>query len=63
MLVTRADWDPLPEPIPAPEAQFIGALATTSLGAAAEVAPGLDLANALSRLIARKAIVNLEVPQ
>lgn len=63
VLVTRADWDPLPEPIPAPEARFIGALATTSLGAAAEAAPGLDLANALSRLIARKAIVNLEVPQ
>lgn len=61
VLVTRADWEPLPEPVPAPEARFITALATLPLAEAAEAAPGLDLAAALTRLIARKSIVNVEI--
>lgn len=62
VLVTRADWDPLPEPIPAAEARFVTALFTHPLGDAAERAGDLDLAAALTRLIARKAIINVEVP-
>jgi hypothetical protein len=61
VLVTRADWDPLAEPVPAAEARFVTALATLTLGEATDD-PDLDLATALTRLIARKAITSVEIP-
>ncbi|MAM60938.1 DNA-binding domain-containing protein [Maritimibacter sp. UBA3975] len=62
VLITRADWDPLAEPIPATEARFFNALGTATLAEAAASVPDLDLATALARLIARKAIITVEVP-
>ncbi|MEC7763885.1 MAG: DNA-binding domain-containing protein [Pseudomonadota bacterium] len=61
VLITRADWEPLPEPIPHAEAAFVTALATAPLGVAAEAAPVLDLAPALARLIARKAVTLVDI--
>ena len=61
VLVSRPDWDPLAEPIPAPEAAFIEALRHAPIGEAAQ-RPDLDLPRALSRLIARRAIVTVEFP-
>ena len=61
VLVSRPDWDPLAERIPSAEAAFIDALRDKPIGDAARI-PDLDLPRALSRLIARGAIVTVEFP-
>lgn len=59
VLVTRPDWDPIAEPISPEEAQFYTNLTQYSLEDA--VPEGLDLARALTRLMSRKSIIELEV--
>ncbi len=61
VLVSRPDWDPLAERSPSAEAAFIDALRDKPIGDAARI-PDLDLPRALSRLIARGAIVTVEFP-
>lgn len=60
VLVTRPDWDPVAEPITQAEANFLSALPNQTLGEAAVHTD--DLAPILARLMARKSIINVEVP-
>lgn len=63
VLVTRPDWDAVAEPISPQEAQFLAALPSHAIGAAAQILGAEALPAALARLIARKAITDLKVPR